>query len=301
MADVLGSVWRRRLDVRVRRVAGKLALKGPTGTVTVPSGSTWLWTALDGRSTFTGMCERVGVPVERVTSAFRDMVDAGVVERAESAEEAPEHRVVVDVGGSSVVLAVVHPPEGVVPLTREEFEDRGREAADAACADVVVAGVRPTGCVVDVRLPQDAPPEALEWIRHGLRARLADYGVALTEGSVRTGPFGLVGSAWGAGPADRLVGRGPVRPGDAVVVAGPAEVDAVLECARRGLLTAGAAGGVDRLAAVVAERSGCGVEVDTPVAGAAYAFTVPADRLDEAVSVLGRRAVVGRVRGDAVS
>jgi hypothetical protein len=75
----------------------------------------------------------------------------------------------------------------------------------------------------------------------------------------------------------------------------------VLECARRGLLTAGAAGGVDRLAAVVAERSGCGVEVDTPVAGAAYAFTVPADRLDEAVSVLGRRAVVGRVRGDAVS
>ncbi|TQM79063.1 hypothetical protein FHX81_1355 [Saccharothrix saharensis] len=40
MPDVLGSVWRRRLDVRVRRVAGKLALKSPTGTVAVPSGST---------------------------------------------------------------------------------------------------------------------------------------------------------------------------------------------------------------------------------------------------------------------
>jgi hypothetical protein len=127
------------------------------------------------------------------------------------------------------------------------------------------------------------------------------YGASLAEGSVRTGPLQLVGSAWGAGRADRLVGRGPVRPGDAVVVAGEAEVDAVLECARRGLLTAGASGGVDGLAAVVAEQSGCGVRVERPVEGRAYAFTVPADRLDEVVSVFGRQVAVGLVRGGTVS
>ncbi|MFJ6671654.1 hypothetical protein ACIQMJ_11155 [Actinosynnema sp. NPDC091369] len=299
MPDVLGSVWRRRLDVRVRRVAGKLALKSPTGTVAVPSGSTWLWTELDGRSTVAGLCERVGVPVERVTTAFRDMVDAGVVEQVASpSEDTAGDRVVVPVGGSSVLVTVVRTAEGVTPSTREEFEGCGRRAADAVCAEVVVAGVRPTGCVVDLTVPEDAPPDAAEWVRHGLRTRLAVYGASLAEGTVRTGPWELAGSAWGVAPADRVVGRVPVRPGDAVVVAD--EVEAVLECARRGLLAAGAAGGVDRLAAVVAERTGGGVEVDAPVDGPAFAFTVPADRLDEAVSVLGRQAVVGRVRGEAV-
>jgi hypothetical protein len=83
-----------------------------------------------------------------------------------------------------------------------------------------------------------------------------------------------------------------------VVASEPASV---LECARRGLVTAGAHGGVDRLGAVVAEQSGCAVRVDVPVDGAVYAFTVPADRLDEVVSVVGSQAVVGRVHGDAVS
>ncbi|OKI15388.1 hypothetical protein A6A25_13790 [Saccharothrix sp. CB00851] len=202
---MLASVWRRRLDVRVRRVAGKLALKSPSGTVTVPSGSTWLWTELDGRSTFTGLCDRVGVPVERVTTAFREMVDAGVVERVESPpEEADARRVVVNVAGSAVVLAVARAPEGVVPRTREEFEDYGRRGADVVCADVVAAGVRPTGCVVDLTLPEDAPPEAVAWIRHGLRTGLEAHGVSLAEGSVRTGPLELAGSAWGVGRSDRV-------------------------------------------------------------------------------------------------
>ncbi|MFE9748587.1 hypothetical protein ACFYOT_27075 [Saccharothrix saharensis] len=310
MPDVLGSVWRRRLDVRVRRVAGKLALKSPTGTVAVPSGSTWLWTELDGRSTVAGLCERVGVPVERVAAAFRDMVDAGVVERVGSpVEDSAGERVVVHVGGSSVLVTVVRAAEGAMPSTREGFEGAGRRAADAVCAEVVMAGVRPTGCVVDLTVPEDVPPGAVGWVRDGLRTRSAVYGVSLAEGGVRTGPWELVGSAWGVAPADRVVGRVPVRPGDAVVVAD--DVEAVLECARRGLLAAGAAGGVDRLAAVVAERTGGGVELvaerdrgevelDVPVDGPAFAFTVPADRLDEAVSVLGRSAVVGRVRAEAV-
>ena len=199
MPDVLTSVWQRRLDVRVRRVAGKLALKGPSGTVTVPSGVTWVWTALDGRSTFSGLCERVGVPVERVTSAFRDLVDAGVVERVDTPPETPAQRVVVDVAGSCVVVAVARAPEVVEPRTPEEFEAFGRRGAEVVCADVEAAGARPTGCVVDLTLPADAPPEAVEWIRRGLRAELEARGATLAEGGVRTGPLELAGAAWGVG------------------------------------------------------------------------------------------------------
>jgi hypothetical protein len=80
------AVWRRRLDVRVRRVSGQLALKGPAGAIGVPKGSTWLWTALDGRSTLAELCERAGVAVEDATTTFQRMVDAGVVEPASSPE-----------------------------------------------------------------------------------------------------------------------------------------------------------------------------------------------------------------------
>lgn len=82
-------VWRRRLDVRVRRLAGKLALKSPSGTVVLPAGSTWLWTALDGRSTLAELCDRVGADPDEVAETFRGMVDAGAVERVEAGDPVP--------------------------------------------------------------------------------------------------------------------------------------------------------------------------------------------------------------------
>lgn len=240
-AALLDQVWDRRLDVRVRRMNGALVLRRGADTMRVPAARSWLWTALDGRSTVSDLIG-AGDPDE-VRSTLEELVRGGFLSPAEpeppTVGAIPEKRfiagvlgrfadtaragafedcVVIDVGDAALVLNIDHPGRvRGTPTDRAGYEFYGRWIAAAVCSDVISMGVPPLGVVVDLQVSGDTRVDAVEWLYQGMRAQLDSYGAGLAGGNLNAGPLDVVAAAWGLGVPDRLVRRGGARAGDVVI------------------------------------------------------------------------------------
>jgi hydrogenase maturation factor len=109
-------------------------------------------------------------------------------------------------------------------------EGVGRHSVVVNANDVAVMGVRPRWFLAAVLLPEGTAEAEVRELFASLRAGVEEAGVALVGGhtevtaAVRQ-PL-VVGQMLGIAPDGRFVATGGARPGDAIVQAGPAPVEA---------------------------------------------------------------------------
>jgi selenide,water dikinase len=114
----------------------------------------------------------------------------------------------------------------------------GHAAARNATSDLWCKGLRPRAAVAWVTVPEETALADLPQVLDGLRAALADEGVALLGGHTTTGPVLSVGLTV-LGPADRPLWRqGGLAPGDALVLTRPLGTGVVLRADLDGLAPA---------------------------------------------------------------
>jgi hydrogenase maturation factor len=106
----------------------------------------------------------------------------------------------------------------------------GRHAVLVNANDVAVMGVRPRWFLAAVLLPEGSGEALVRELFAGLRAGAEEAGVALvgghTEVTAAVRQPVVVGQMLGLAPDGRFVPTGGARPGDAIVQAGPAPVEA---------------------------------------------------------------------------
>ncbi|GAB7081358.1 thiamine-phosphate kinase [Megalodesulfovibrio paquesii] len=112
--------------------------------------------------------------------------------------------------------------------------DIGHKALAVNVSDIAAMGGQPLGFSLGLMVPPNLPRSFWDALFSGMAAHAAAQGVALTGGDLSGAPLlGFSLTIWGRpGPGLPLLRRGPVQPGDRLVVLGPS---GQLGLARQGL------------------------------------------------------------------
>lgn len=143
----------------------------------------------------------------------------------------PEVRLGPSVGEDACAIDV---PAGALVVATDPItltgSGVGRHSVVVNANDVAVMGVRPRWFLAAVLLPEGTDEAQVRSLFESLRAGVVEAGVALVGGHTEVTPAVrravVVGQMLGIAESGRFVATGGARPGDAIVQAGPAPVEA---------------------------------------------------------------------------